>query len=124
MGVGRDGRPTDQYQPGIELHGKYVFFAEGCRGHLGRQLMERYRLNANSDPQVYGIGLKELWEIEPKKHQAGLVIHSAGWPLDAGTYGGALPYHIEDTLLVGGFFAGHPSTPPSPHPDEATPPYQ
>src|SRR5213594_611475 len=67
MGVGRDGRPTDQYQPGIELHGKYVFFAEGCRGHLGRQLMERYRLNANSDPQVYGIGLKELWQVDAQK---------------------------------------------------------
>jgi len=106
MGVGRDGRPTDQYQPGIELHGKYVFFAEGCRGHLGRQLMERYRLNANSDPQVYGIGLKELWEIEPKKHQAGLVIHSAGWPLDAGTYGGSFLYHMEDRLVSVGFVVG------------------
>jgi len=106
MGVGRDGRPTDQYQPGIELHGKYVFFAEGCRGHLGRQLMERYRLNANSDPQVYGIGLKELWEIEPKKHQAGLVIHSAGWPLDADTYGGSFLYHMEDRLVSVGFVVG------------------
>ena len=106
MGVGRDGRPTDQYQPGIELHSKYVFFAEGCRGHLGRQLMERYRLNANSDPQVYGIGLKELWEIEPKKHQAGLVIHSAGWPLDADTYGGSFLYHMEDNLVSVGFVVG------------------
>ncbi len=106
MGVGRDGKPTDQYQPGIELHGKYVFFAEGCRGHLGRQLMERYRLNANSDPQVYGIGLKELWEIEPKKHQAGLVIHSAGWPLDADTYGGSFLYHMEDNLVSVGFVVG------------------
>ena len=106
MGVGRDGRPTDQYQPGIELHGKYVFCAEGCRGHLGRQLMERYRLNANSDPQVYGIGLKELWEIEPKKHQAGLVIHSAGWPLDADTYGGSFLYHMEDRLVSVGFVVG------------------
>ena len=106
MGVGRDGRPTDQYQPGIELHGKYVFFAEGCRGHLGRQLMERYRLNANSDPQVYGIGLKELWEIEPKRHQAGLVIHSAGWPLDADTYGGSFLYHMEDRLVSVGFVVG------------------
>jgi len=106
MGVGRDGRPTDQYQPGIELHSKYVFFAEGCRGHLGRQLMERYRLNANSDPQVYGIGLKELWEIEPKKHQAGLVIHSAGWPLDADTYGGSFLYHMEDRLVSVGFVVG------------------
>src|SRR5882762_3828241 len=106
MGVGRDGKPTDQYQPGIELHGKYVFFAEGCRGHLGRQLMERYRLNENSDPQVYGIGLKELWEIEPKKHQAGLVIHSAGWPLNADTYGGSFLYHMEDRLVSVGFVVG------------------
>ncbi len=106
MGVGRDGKPTDQYQPGIELHGNYTFFAEGCRGHLGRQLMERYRLNANSDPQVYGIGLKELWEIEPKKHQAGLVIHSAGWPLDADTYGGSFLYHMEDNLVSVGFVVG------------------
>src|SRR5258705_7957 len=104
MGVGRDGRPTDKYQPGMELHGKYTFFAEGCRGHLGRLLMERYRLNAGSDPQVYGIGLKELWEIQPKKHRAGLVIHSAGWPLDADTYGGSLLYHIGDNLLSVGFF--------------------
>jgi electron-transferring-flavoprotein dehydrogenase len=106
MGVGRDGKPTEQYQPGIELHGKYTFFAEGCRGHLGRQLMERYRLNANSDPQVYGIGLKELWEVEPKKHQAGLVIHSAGWPLDADTYGGSFLYHMEDNLVSVGFVVG------------------
>ena len=106
MGVGRDGKPTDQHQPGIELHGKYIFFAEGCRGHLGRQLMERYRLNSNSDPQVYGIGLKELWEIEPKRHQAGLVIHSAGWPLDADTYGGSFLYHMEDNLVSVGFVVG------------------
>src|SRR5712691_8236710 len=83
LGINRQGEKTGAYQRGMELHGKYTFFAEGCRGHLGRQLMERYRLNASSDPQVYGIGLKELWEIQPKKHRAGLVIHSAGWPLDA-----------------------------------------
>src|SRR5258705_1757634 len=106
MGVGRDGKPTDKYQPGIELHGKYTFFAEGCRGHLGRLLMERYRLNAGSDPQVYGIGLKELWEIQPKKHRAGLVIHSAGWPLDADTYGGSFLYHMEDNLVSVGFVVG------------------
>ncbi len=106
MGVGRDGKPTDQYQPGIELRGKYVFFAEGCRGHLGRQLMERYRLNANSDPQAYGIGLKELWEIEPEKHKAGLVVHSAGWPLDADTYGGSFLYHMERNLVSVGFVVG------------------
>ncbi len=106
MGVGRDGKPTDQYQQGIELCGKYTFFAEGCRGHLGRQLMERYRLNADSDPQVYGIGLKELWEIDPEKHRPGLVIHSAGWPLDAGTYGGSFLYHMEDRLAAVGFVVG------------------
>ena len=106
MGVGRDGRPTAQYQPGIDLCGKYVFFAEGCRGHLGKQLMERYRLSANSDPQAYGIGLKELWEIEPERHQAGLVIHSAGWPLSADTYGGSFLYHMQDNLVSVGFVVG------------------
>jgi len=106
MGVGRDGRPTAQYQPGIELWGKYVFFAEGCRGHLGKQLMERYRLSANSDPQAYGIGVKELWEIEPERHQAGLVIHSAGWPLSADTYGGSFLYHMQDNLVSVGFVVG------------------
>jgi len=105
-GVGRDGKPTGQYQPGIELHGKYTFFAEGCRGHLGKRVIERYRLDANCDPQVYGIGLKELWEIDPKKHQPGLVIHSAGWPLDAGTYGGSFLYHMEDNLVSVGFVVG------------------
>ncbi len=106
VGVGRDGKPTGQYQPGIELHGKYVFFAEGCRGHLGRQLIARYRLDANCDPQVYGIGLKELWEIDPKKHQPGLVIHSAGWPLESDTYGGSFLYHMEDRLVSVGFVVG------------------
>ena len=106
MGMGRDGKPTDQYQPGIELRGKYVFFAEGCRGHLGRQLMERYRLSADSDPQAYGIGLKELWETKPEKHRAGLVIHSAGWPLAADTYGGSFLYHMQDNLVSVGFVVG------------------
>src|SRR5260221_4729006 len=122
MGVGRDGKPTDKYQPGIELHGKYTFFAEGCRGHLGRLLMERYRLNAGSDPQVYGIGLKELWEIQPKKHRAGLVIHSAGWPLDADTYGGSFLYHMEDKLLSVGLVLGLPFPNPFPHPHQEFPP--
>ncbi len=85
MGVGRDGKPTDAYQPGMELHAKYMLFAEGCRGHLGRRLQERFKLRDGVDPQVYGIGLKELWEIKPDKHQQGLVIHTAGWPL-AGRY--------------------------------------
>ena len=106
MGVGRDGKPTDQYQPGIELHGKYTLFAEGCRGHLGRQLMQRFRLGANSDPQVYGIGLKELWEVDAKVHRPGLVIHSAGWPLGSDTYGGSFLYHMQDRLVSVGFVVG------------------
>jgi electron-transferring-flavoprotein dehydrogenase len=106
MGIGRDGNPTAQYQPGIELLGKYVFFAEGCRGHLGRRLIERYRLDAESDPQVYGIGLKELWQIDPEKHRAGLVVHSAGWPLAPSTYGGSFLYHMEDHLVSVGFVVG------------------
>src|SRR5262245_24641679 len=106
LGIGRDGKPTDQYQPGIELLGKYTFFAEGCRGHLGRQLMEKFRLAAASDPQVYGLGIKELWEIDASRHRPGLVIHSAGWPLDAGTYGGSFLYHMEDRLVSVGFVVG------------------
>jgi electron-transferring-flavoprotein dehydrogenase len=106
LGIGRDGKPTDQFQPGIELLGKYTFFAEGCRGHLGRQLIERFRLGAASDPQVYGLGLKELWEIDAGKHRPGLVIHSAGWPLDPGTYGGSFLYHMEDRLVSVGFVVG------------------
>jgi electron-transferring-flavoprotein dehydrogenase len=106
MGVGRDGKPTDQYQPGIELHGKYTFFAEGCRGQLGRQLMEKFGLGKNCDPQVYGIGLKELWEIDAKKHRPGLVMHSAGWPLKPDTYGGSFLYHMEDRLVSVGFVVG------------------
>ncbi|HKA41390.1 MAG TPA: electron transfer flavoprotein-ubiquinone oxidoreductase [Burkholderiales bacterium] len=106
MGVGRDGKPTDAFQPGMELHAKYVFFAEGCRGHLGRQLQERYRLRDGVDPQVYGIGLKELWEIKPEKHQRGLVIHTAGWPLAADAYGGSFCYHMENNLVAIGFVVG------------------
>ena len=106
VGIGRDGKPTDQYQPGIELLGKYTLFAEGCRGHLGRQLIAKFRLGGGRDPQVYGLGLKELWEVEAKKHQPGLVIHSAGWPLDAATYGGSFLYHMEDRLVSVGFVVG------------------
>ncbi|MBI3918287.1 MAG: NAD(P)/FAD-dependent oxidoreductase, partial [Betaproteobacteria bacterium] len=106
MGVGRDGKPTDAYQPGMELHAKYTFFAEGCRGHLGRRLQERFALRAGADPQVYGIGLKELWEIRPEKHQQGLVIHTAGWPLARDTYGGSFFYHLEDNLVSIGFVVG------------------
>jgi electron-transferring-flavoprotein dehydrogenase len=106
MGMERDGKPGPNFQPGMELHAKYTFFAEGCRGQLGRQLMDRFKLDAGRDPQVYGIGLKELWQIQPAKHQSGLVIHTAGWPLDAQTYGGSFLYHMEDNLACVGFVVG------------------
>ncbi|WP_124082216.1 electron transfer flavoprotein-ubiquinone oxidoreductase [Pigmentiphaga humi] len=106
MGVGRDGQPTDQYQPGMELHARYTVFAEGSRGHLGRQLNERFKLDAGKDPQSYGIGIKELWEIDPAKHRPGLVIHTSGWPLDADTYGGSFLYHLEDNKVAVGLIVG------------------
>jgi electron-transferring-flavoprotein dehydrogenase len=106
MGIGRDGKPTASHQPGMELHARYTFFAEGCRGHLGRQLQDRFNLRAGADPQVYGIGLKELWEIRPEKHQQGLVIHTAGWPLGADTYGGSFFYHLENNQVSIGFVVG------------------
>jgi len=106
MGVGRDGKPTANHQRGMALHGRYTFFAEGCRGHLGKQLEDRYNLRAGADPQVYGIGLKELWEIRPEKHQQGLVIHTAGWPLASNTYGGSFFYHLENNQIAIGFVVG------------------
>jgi electron-transferring-flavoprotein dehydrogenase len=106
MGIGRDGKPTASHQPGMALNARYTFFAEGCRGHLGRQLEARYNLRADADPQVYGIGLKELWEIRPDKHQQGLVIHTAGWPLAADTYGGSFLYHLENNQISIGFVVG------------------
>ena len=95
MGVGKDGQPTGNFQPGVELLGRYTLFAEGARGHLGKQVIERYRLDAGRDPQTWGIGIKEVWEIDPAKHVPGLVLHSAGWPLDNATYGGGFMYHMD-----------------------------
>ncbi|KIG02978.1 electron transfer flavoprotein-ubiquinone oxidoreductase [Caballeronia concitans] len=106
VGVGRDGRPTDAFQPGMELHAKYTLFCEGARGHLARQLCERFGLRDGVDPQVYGLGIKELWEIDPAKHQPGLVIHTAGWPLDTDTYGGSFLYHLDDNQVMVGFVVG------------------
>ena len=106
MGVGKDGQPTDAFQPGMELHAKYTFFAEGSRGHLGKQLQARFHLRDGADPQVYGIGLKELWEIDPARHQTGLVIHTAGWPLGSDTYGGSFLYHLENNLVAAGYVVG------------------
>ena len=106
MGVGKDGEPHDGFQLGMELHAKYTIFAEGARGHLGKQLIERFKLDAGRDPQSYGIGLKELWEIDPAKHQPGLVVHTAGWPLEPSTYGGSFLYHAEDNKVALGFVVG------------------
>ncbi len=106
MGVGRDGKQTDAYQQGMELHARYTFFAEGCRGNLGKQLEAKFNLRKDADPQVYGIGLKELWEIPPEKHKPGLVVHTAGWPLDAHTYGGSFLYHMENNQVAVGFVVG------------------
>jgi electron-transferring-flavoprotein dehydrogenase len=106
MGVKRDGEPGPDFQLGMELHAKYTFFAEGSRGHLGRQLMAKYDLNKGKDPQTYGIGIKELWEIDPAKHKPGLVVHTAGWPLENDTYGGSFLYHLENNQVVVGFVVG------------------
>jgi electron-transferring-flavoprotein dehydrogenase len=106
LGINRKGEKTEAYQPGMELHGKYTFFAEGCRGQLGKELEEKFRLRAGADPQVYGIGLKELWELKPERHQPGLVMHTAGWPLDAATYGGSFLYHMENRQVAVGFVVG------------------
>ncbi|MDO9024385.1 electron transfer flavoprotein-ubiquinone oxidoreductase [Zwartia sp.] len=106
MGVGRDGQPTDQYQQGMELLAKYTIFAEGARGQLGRQLIEKFKLDQGRDPQSYGIGIKELWEVEPSKSRPGLVVHTAGWPLDSDTYGGSFLYHLNDNLVAVGMVVG------------------
>jgi electron-transferring-flavoprotein dehydrogenase len=106
MGVDRDGEPGPAYQPGMELHAKYTLFAEGCRGHLGKQLEARFDLRNGADPQTYGIGLKELWEVPAERHLPGLVVHTAGWPLPSDTYGGGFVYHLEDSLVAVGYVVG------------------
>ena len=103
LGVDREGNPKDgMYTPGMELRAKYTLFAEGCRGHIGKQLINRFQLNANVDPQHYGIGIKELWDIDPAKHEQGLVVHTAGWPLDDENSGGSFLYHLENNQVVVG----------------------
>jgi len=106
MGVNRKGEKTDAYQPGVELLARYTFFAEGCRGSLALQLERKYGLRDGVDPQVFGLGLKELWEVRPEQHEPGLVVHTAGWPLDAHTYGGSFLYHFENNLVAVGFVVG------------------
>ncbi|MBA1261727.1 electron transfer flavoprotein-ubiquinone oxidoreductase [Stutzerimonas stutzeri] len=103
LGVDREGNPKEgMYTPGMELRAKYTLFAEGCRGHIGKQLISRFQLNANVDPQHYGIGIKELWDIDPAKHEQGLVVHTAGWPLDDENTGGSFLYHMENNQVVVG----------------------
>lgn len=103
MGVGRDGQPTENYQPGVALHARYTLFAEGCRGSLTKTLFERFRLREGADPQTYAIGIKELWEVVPQQHVPGQVIHTLGWPLDSRTYGGSFIYHLENNQVAVGF---------------------
>ncbi len=106
MGLNRDGTPGPNHQPGMELHAKYTLFGEGCRGHLGKQLEARFDLRNGADPQTYGIGIKELWEVPAANHQPGLVVHTAGWPLPSDTYGGGFVYHLEDNLVAVGYVVG------------------
>jgi electron-transferring-flavoprotein dehydrogenase len=106
MGVGKDGEPGENFQLGMELLGKYTIFAEGARGHLGKQVIAKFKLDDGCDPQTYGLGIKELWEIDPKRHQPGFVMHTAGWPMDSSTYGGSFLYHMEDNKIVLGFITG------------------
>ncbi|RLJ65137.1 electron transfer flavoprotein-ubiquinone oxidoreductase [Sulfurisoma sediminicola] len=106
MGVGRDGRPGPNHQPGMALHARYTLFAEGCRGHLGKQLEARFELRRHSQPQTYGLGIKELWEVPPEQHRRGLVLHTAGWPLPSDAYGGGFCYHYGENLVAVGLVVG------------------
>ena len=106
MGVGEDGEPKDGFTPGYELHAKYTFFAEGCRGSLTKDLFEKFNMRSDSDPQSYALGIKELWEIDPEQHQQGRILHTIGWPLDTKTYGGSFLYYLEDNQVAVGFVTG------------------
>ena len=106
MGVGEDGEPKDGFTPGYELHAKYTFFAEGCRGSLTKGLFEKFNMRSDSDPQSYALGIKELWEIDPEQHQQGRILHTIGWPLDTKTYGGSFLYYLEDNQVAVGFVTG------------------
>ena len=106
MGVDKDGEPGENFQIGMELLGKYTIFAEGTRGHLGKQVIAKFNLAQDRDPQTYGLGIKELWEIDPKRHQPGFVMHTAGWPMDSSTYGGSFLYHMEGNKISIGFITG------------------
>ena len=106
MGIDKEGNKKDSFESGIELHAKVTVFAEGCRGHLGKQLIKKFDLSKGKDPQQYGIGLKEIWEVNEKQHEEGLVMHTAGWPLDNQTYGGSFMYHAENKQIFLGYVIG------------------
>ncbi len=106
MGIGKDGQPTENHEPGVELHATYTLFGEGCRGSLSKTLIEKFNLDLESDPQTYAIGIKELWEVDPEKHDRGAITHTVGWPLEADTYGGSFLYHLEDNQVSVGFVIG------------------
>jgi electron-transferring-flavoprotein dehydrogenase len=106
MGVGKDGEHKATFEPGMELRAKYTVFAEGCRGSLGKELMTKFGLRQGVQPQTYGIGIKELWQVDPEKHRAGTVMHTAGWPMKPDTYGGSFLYHLEDNQVATGFVVG------------------
>ncbi|MCA0200996.1 MAG: NAD(P)/FAD-dependent oxidoreductase, partial [Proteobacteria bacterium] len=103
MGIGKDGEKTDAFEPGIELRAKYTLIAEGVRGSLAKMIQAKFDLAKDSEPQKFGIGLKELWEIDPKKHKLGMVTHTMGWPLDSSTGGGSFMYHLENNQVAIGF---------------------
>ena len=106
MGIAKDGSEKAGFERGMELRAKYTFFAEGCRGSLSKQLFERFHLREDCDPQTYGIGVKELWDLDPAKHQQGTVIHTAGWPMDRNTWGGSFIYHLENNQAAVGYVVG------------------
>jgi electron-transferring-flavoprotein dehydrogenase len=106
MGIGKDGNPTENFQRGMELRARYTLLAEGCRGSLSKQLIQRFHLRDGHDPQTYAIGIKELWEIPAANHRPGLFEHTVGWPLDSGTYGGSFLYHFGHNLISYGLVIG------------------
>ena len=106
VGIGKDGKPTENFQRGMELRARYTLFAEGCRGSLSKRLIQRFGLRDGHDPQTYAIGIKELWEVPEANHRRGLIEHTIGWPLDASTYGGSFVYHFGSNLISYGFVIG------------------
>ncbi len=106
LGLGKDGTPNANHEPGVELRARQTLFGEGCRGSLTKELSARFDLDAESEPQTFGLGIKELWEVDPALHRPGRVVHTVGWPLDRGTYGGSFLYHLEDNQVAVGLVVG------------------